>query len=238
MKPHTAYLLAGGRGWNRTDVDPVLEAILRGIGKPFPSIAYLGAANGDSPEFFQRTVVYLQKAGAGDVELAPIADAGVDLGAAKRILGRGDCVFIGGGDVAEGMRLLEERKMVPFLHELCGRGTPFLGTSAGSIMLSKCWVRWRDPDDDSTAEIFPCTALAGILCDTHGEADGWEELRALLRLVGDGQIGYGIPAGRAMGIHQDGAIEALGGGVARYLHRRGKIVRMADLLPCSCDKIS
>jgi len=48
-------------------------------------------------------------------------------------------------------------------------------------MLSKEWIRWRDPDDDATAEFFPCLGIAPLICDTHGEQDGWEELQALFK---------------------------------------------------------
>ncbi len=92
-------------------------------------------------------------------------------------------VFISGGDVEAGMEVLEERQILPFLRELFERGKPFFGSSAGSIMLGRQWVRWEDPDDDATANLFPCMGFAPIVCDTHGEAEGWEELRALLRLT-------------------------------------------------------
>ena len=65
-------------------------------------------------------------------------------------------------------------------------------------MLAQEWIRWRDPDDDATAEIFPCLGIAPVICDTHGEQDGWEELQALIALEKDKNIGYGIVSGTAM----------------------------------------
>jgi cyanophycinase-like exopeptidase len=232
-KPDKIYLLSGGRRVSRDDVDPVLEEVLRHLGKPSPSIAYVGVANGDSDDFFQWMVHDLQKAGAGEVKLARLADRHADPGEARKLLNAANCVFIGGGDVSEGMRLLEEKDMISFLLHLYNRGIPFLGRSAGSIMLSRCWIRWRDPDDEATGELFPCLGFAGVLCDTHGEGEGWEELHSLLRLAGNDQVGYGIPTGLAMCVHPDETVEALGGAVSRYIHRDGKIRRMADLLPSS-----
>ena len=140
-------------------------------------------------------------------------------------------VFISGGDVEAGMEVLEERQILPFLRELFERGKPFFGTSAGSIMLAWQWVRWEDPDDDATASIFPCMGFAPIVCDTHGEAEGWEELRTLLRLSPEGTLGYGIPAGAGLCVYPDGKLEAISAPVHCYANSGGAVLRSTDLLP-------
>ena len=118
-----------------------------------------------------------------------------------------------------------------FLQELYEQGKPFFGISAGSIMLAKSWVRWSNPDDDSTAELFPCLGLAPVICDTHGEQDGWEELKAGLKLAEDGQKGYGIVSGTAIKVYSDGRVEALGGVAHQFVRSEGKIVRLPDIQP-------
>jgi hypothetical protein len=83
--------------------------------------------------------------------------------------------------------------------------------SVGSIMLARQWIRWRDPDDEASSELFDCLGFAPVLCDTHGEAEGWEELKALLTLSPTGAIGHGIASGTAIVVEPDGAVSALGG---------------------------
>jgi hypothetical protein len=137
-----------------------------------------------------------------------------------------------GGDVEEGMRILEERQLLPFLRALYEAGKPFFGISAGSIMLAREWVRWDNPDDDASAAIFPCMRFAPVLCDTHGgEAEGWEELRALLRLEPEGTVGYGIPSGAGLCVYPDGRLEALGVPVHCFTSQGGLVERRADLQP-------
>jgi hypothetical protein len=92
------------------------------------------------------------------------------------------------------------------LARLFREGMPFLGLSAGSIMLAQAWVRWRDPEDDATAEEFPCLGFAPFLCDTHDEDSGWEELRMLIALSSKKRIGYGIPSGGGLRVEEDGAV--------------------------------
>jgi cyanophycinase-like exopeptidase len=140
-------------------------------------------------------------------------------------------VYISGGDVDRGMHTLEASGMAGFLAGLYREGKPFFGLSAGSIMLAKEWVRWCDPDDDTTAEIFPCLGLVPLLCDTHDEDGGWGELKKLLLLEQDGAVGYGIATGTALRVFPDGRVEALGGAVHRYVRRGGIVKRISDMNP-------
>lgn len=98
-------------------------------------------------------------------------------------------------------------------------------------MLAKEWVRWIDPDDDSTAETFPCLGFAPIICDTHAENDDWEELKVAVKLNKENIKGYGILSGSCLKVYPDGQKEALGGAVAIYLKQGSSIKRQRDLLP-------
>ena len=228
--PAAVHLLAGGRGSRRAGADPLLSAALAEAGRPRPSVAYVGVASDDDPDFFRMVSSWLTNAGAGEVRLAALASRRARPADARTVLAGADVVFVGGGDVEAGMARLAERGALPWLAELHRGGTPVVGLSAGSIMLARSWVRWSDPDDDAGAELFPCLGLAPLLCDCHGEDDGWEELRALLALAGDG-VGYGIPAGGALRVAADGAVRALGAAAARFERRAGRTTRAADLLP-------
>lgn len=224
------YLLAGGPGARRTR-DPALQAALTACGKRKPAVAYIGTASGDDASFLDFIGRRLMEAGAGAVDLAPLAEHHLDLARAKGVIGRADLVFFSGGDVEEGMRQLDAAGMTGSLRELYRGGMPFCGVSAGSIMLAQQWVRWRDPEDDSTAARFDCTGIAPVLCDTHAEGDGWIELKALLHLCPDGTVGYGIPSGLALRVLPDGAVEAFGGAVLAFARRKSEVVRLADLEP-------
>jgi cyanophycinase-like exopeptidase len=136
-----------------------------------------------------------------------------------------------GGDVEAGMRILESRNIFNIFRDLYQEGKVFFGVSAGSIMLCREWVRWNNPDDDSTAELFPCLNIAPVICDTHAEEDEWEELKVALRLKIDRCSGYGIPSGACLKVYPDGHIAAIGGAIAKYVKRGHKVIRLGDLLP-------
>lgn len=202
------FLVAGGRG--RGGTDSVLEFMLKRLAVRRPRVAYIGAAHGDDLDFFNRMKAMLVGAGAGDVERVPLAGHRRMDASATRMLDKADLIFMSGGDVEEGMRALRACRAVRLLRSLFEKGKPFLGISAGSIMLGQTWVRWKDPEDDSTAEPFDCLGLAPFSCDTHDEDSGWEELKTLVSLSPAGTRGYGFPSNSGMVVEPDGASVSCG----------------------------
>jgi cyanophycinase-like exopeptidase len=165
------------------------------------------------------------------IKHAVIAHPNADISKAKEIIRKADVVFFSGGDAEVGMKTLIEKNLVGFFHELVNQCNLLLGVSAGTIMLSQEWVRWKNPDDDATAELFPCLGLAPVICDTHAEGDEWVELKAAIKLKGEGAVGYGITSGACLKAYPDGRPEAVGGAVAQYKNVNGEIKRLEDLLP-------
>jgi dipeptidase E len=209
----------------------LIQAVFRECGVASPVVAYVGTAHGDDRGFFGFMAKYLFEAGAAEVNHALICPEKADLKKAQETLSSADMVYVGGGDVDEGIRILEKKNMVGYLRGLYENGKLFFGVSAGAIMLAKKWVRWRNPDDDSTAELFPCLGVASIICDTHSEQDGWEELKMALKLAEEGEKGYGIVSGTALKVYPAGEVQAIGGAVHQFIHQKGKVTRLSDIQP-------
>jgi len=223
------YLLAGGPGAKRQSPDPILQMALHELNKTKPSVAYIGAAHGDSLMFYLFIKRLIVAAGAGKVELVPLAKKKSNIAEAQLIIQSSDCIFVSGGDVSEGMRVLTEKSVIPLIKKRYDEGALIIGVSAGSIMLAKQWINWPDENDEASAELFPCMNIAPVLCDTHGEEDKWNELHSLLRLTDGDQIGYGIPSGGALRISTDGAVEAISLPLYRIERKGGDIARINDL---------
>jgi peptidase E len=200
------FLFAGGpqRGSGAL-VSRTLASVVRAGG----GAAYIGAANGDDRWFFDNANELLRDAGARSVTMIPLAGGKKPSQKALASLAESALVFVAGGDVEGGMSALSESGIIPVLKRLFHAGRAFCGISAGSIMLGKAWVRWPDPDDDNSAELFPCLGLADFICDTHDEDSDWEELRAAAKLERPGATVYGIPSGGALSVSPAGKIEAL-----------------------------
>ena len=223
------FLLAGGRPRESDTTNQLMRSVLDESGKDSPSIAYTGTASGDDSNFFTRMSGMLKMSGAGNITHAVIAPENADLDKARDILRAADLIFVGGGDVDGGMRVLREKNMVGFLEGLYEQEKVFFGTSAGAIMLAKEWVRWSDPDDADSAELFPCLDFAPVICDCHDEDGGWQELIAALELKETGTIGYGLSSGTGIKVYPDGSIEALAKPVHRYMREQDGVKRISDL---------
>jgi peptidase E len=221
--------LAGGRGSNNSE--SIIKQILRDIGRPLPLIAYVGVATQDNTDFYHHMSSMIRSAGDCKLVHALISPRNADLDKARDILKQADAIYVGGGDVEEGMTILQKKKLVDFFQELAHEGKMYFGVSAGSIMLAREWVRWKDPDDDDSAELFPCLGIAPVICDTHGEADNWEELQAALSLKPAGSIGYGITSGTCLKITPDDNVVALGGAISRYIYDGKNVNQQPDLIP-------
>ncbi len=230
--PKPAYLLSGDSHHHRKTRDPLIREMLRETGRDRPAVAYIGTASGDDAAFFQVLQRLFERTGAGTVALAPLVAPEADLSHSRALLEQADVIFLSEGDVDLGMRVLAARGLVSLLHERFRDGAVFSGFSAGSILMSRQWVRWRDPADDSTAEPFDCLGLVPLVCDMHDEAHGWEELKTLIRLRRvDREIGYGIPTSMGLRVRPDGRIEAIGGFVHRYTYRDGRVDNIGDISP-------
>ncbi|MBN2402473.1 MAG: Type 1 glutamine amidotransferase-like domain-containing protein [Spirochaetes bacterium] len=227
IKP--VYLIAGGNWRKPGALMPILKEVMKAAGKEHPQIGYIGTANGDDPWFFDSINENLMSAGADSIRQIFLADNNADMKAAKSALSSVDAIFMSGGDVEEGMRWLNLHKLTPFLMELYANGVLFFGLSAGSIMLGKQWVRWKDPDDDSSASLFGCMGIAPVVCDTHAEKDKWEELITAVKLLGDKSKGYGIPAGGVIVAGADGGLSALVKPAALFVNNSGRVVRTDDI---------
>lgn len=226
MKEKPVFLLAGGRNASSA---AIIKAVFQEIAAPRPNIAYVGAANNDDERFFKRVADEITRAGNCAVMHALLAAPGADIAKAKEVLQQADAIFVSGGDVEAGMQVLESHRLVPYFQHLYEQGKLFFGASAGSIMLAREWVRWQDPEDDTTAELFPCLNIAPVLIDTHAEADDWEELQVAMKLSWPGSTGYGIPSGGCLKVYPDEDVQPLGLPIVRFAKTGVTVVKLEDL---------
>jgi cyanophycinase-like exopeptidase len=206
------------------------KAALDALDRPDPLVAYVGVASNDDRGFYSRLRGLLGASGAR-IKLAKMASPRASASEARSLLAESDLVFMSGGDVEQGMKILHERDMARVLLALGRSGKPMFGVSAGSLMMGREWVRFPDQDDESTAEIFPCLGLAPVHVDAHSEEDGWSELCILVRLLherGDTDpVGYGLtgPGGLCVTFDDHGVdVKAMGTPIPRIVVRRGKVV--------------
>lgn len=217
-----AYLLAGaGPATSRRSVR-YHRACIAATGTPRPTIAYVGAASDDDRSFAAMLRALVFGPGAR-VVLVELTRRAVPTSTLRSRLAAADLVFFTGGDVERGMALIDDRALAPYLRELARAGKPMEGISAGAILLGRHWLRF--PERGAPA-VFRCLGVVPASFDTHGEADGWSELRELARRVRGEPVVYGIPSHG--GAVWDGQwLRSLGRPLAR-LRSGARVRRLAD----------
>lgn len=172
-----------------------LKTVVKSLPKKKPLVAYVGAASNDNVAF--RKMLGAMFVGTGIcMEPVLLARKNAKVSAARQLLHDCDLVFMSGGDVEHGMKILDDRGVSDDLRTLAAGGKPFVGISAGSIMTGHSWVRFPG-DDDAHAEPFACLGIVPLCLDAHSEEDDWSELRVLMALLnagGEKTIGYGVPS--------------------------------------------
>jgi peptidase E len=231
----TVHLIGGGPGALMATRRHLKQAVAAaGVKKPL--VAYVGVASNDDVGF--QTMLGALFVGTGArLEPVKLAHKTAKVAAARQLLADADVVFLSGGDVHHGMRLLDERGVSDDLRALAAGGKPFVGISAGSIMACRDWVAFPD-DDDSRAHPFACLGIAPLHMDAHSEGDGWSELRVLVRLLADRHdddpVGYGVPARGCLRVDLHGTapkLTALGAPIARISLKKGLVVDKTPLNP-------
>ena len=228
-------LMAGKFGSKNFGTKPYLREAFERTGAAKPSLVYIGAASGDNRAFGTALCAIARLSGAHAVHWPKLAGKKKESALARELLGEADGVFIGGGDVEEGIKTLHETDVADALREAHGRGAVFCGMSAGAIMLGERWVRWPHEDaSDAEAETFPCLGIVPFSLDTHGEGDGWLETRSFAtvraRELGAVARAYGIPSGGALLSSGDGRPRALGVPAQVFAAHPGKKAHaLADL---------
>jgi peptidase E len=240
------HLIGGGPG-TMGSLREHLRSLLPGVPcapKKKPTVAYVGAASGDDAGFRDMIGAEIARAGARAVAVK-LASSRAKLSTARAVLESADVIFVSGGDVDFGMKVLHDRGATPVFEKLAREGRPLIGISAGSIMLGRAWIRFPDGDEHKgksslPPRVFPCLGLAPVYVDAHAEEDRWAELRTLIRLLaacGERPVGYGLTRKGGVSIEPTGRgarVIPFGTPAPKFAVKAGKVARVAALrLGCS-----
>jgi cyanophycinase-like exopeptidase len=166
----------------------------------------------------------LFRAGAETVDFVRLARDIIDADSAGETLSRADVIFFSGGEVEDGMDWINKHRLAGLLKDLYLNGRQFIGISAGAIMIGSHWVKWRIPENDDTAELFDCLGLVPEIFDTHAEDEDWVELKAALRLRGEGALGYGLPRGGVISADSRGNLINIVNKYLTFIYKNGAFV--------------
>ena len=184
-----------------------------------PRAAYLGASNGDAPEFYELFVAAMEQIAIADCRQIPSHPSPGDL----EFLGGADLILLAGGSVEQGWRAFKEAGLDQKLVERYYGGALLVGISAGAVQLGlKGW-------DDAGDKALDMLRIVPFVVDAHDEP-GWGRLQQAVRKAGEHGRGLGIPSGGGALYHPDYSVEPVRQAVVE-VHQTEEGLSQALLLP-------
>lgn len=196
------FLLADSQPLFGTGSDsllPVLRESLQVSERNLTKAAYIGASNGDAPEFFELFVAAMDGINLHQSRLIH-AEFGND---DRAFLESADLLLLAGGDTDEGWKIMTSTGMDAVITRSYYRGAVLVGVSAGALQLGMGWY------GAGSAGIVEGLRLVPYYIDVHSEQDDWSRLRKLVATKEEYAKGFGIPSGGAMIYHADVSVEAV-----------------------------
>jgi hypothetical protein len=177
-----------------------LEKIREELDSPDPKAAYIGASNGDSPEFYALFQAAMDGIHLQSCRMIPAKPTEED----RNFLVSADLVLFAGGDVEQGWTAFEQNGIKELIPQKRYDGALLVGISAGAVQLGLGTLL-----ESATMKKLSTFRFAPFYVGAHEEESDWWNLRALVNLAGDGSRGIGIPAGGGLIFSPDGSLEPI-----------------------------
>ncbi|HEV3052862.1 MAG TPA: Type 1 glutamine amidotransferase-like domain-containing protein [Longimicrobium sp.] len=204
-----------------------IDRVAAYTGPGAPRAAYLGASNGDDPDFYGLFVAAMEGIGPAECRMIPAVPSDED----RAFLERADLVLLAGGDVERGWRAFEASGVRELVEQRYHAGAVLIGVSAGAVQLGTSG--WPEGDPDAP---FPTWGLVPFVVDAHAEDQDWAALRTVVRARDEGARGMGIPRGAGLVYHPDGSVEAVRHPVEEVSVSGGTLVQAMILPPTGAER--
>lgn len=184
--------------------------------------AYIGASNGDAPEFYDLFVAAMEAVEIRNTRHIPSEPMDDE----KEFLDQADLILLAGGDVWRGWEVFERNGWQQKLTERYYAGALLLGVSAGAVQLGlKGWH-----EEEGKSGTFDTLRLVPFVIDAHDEP-GWAKLLQVVPKAGEHARGFGIPTGGGAVYHPDYSVEPIRHPLTEVSLSEEGAVRQALLFP-------
>ena len=195
------YLLADSQlfFW-KSDSNPLAERVRADLDSSSPKAAYIGASNGDQPEFYSLFQAAMEAMGISNCRSVQSQPSKEDIS----FIEEADLILLSGGDVERGWRTFEQNGLKELVPRKRFDGAILIGVSAGAVQLGLgCLSNSAQPKQIDMFRFAP------FYVGAHDEENDWWDLRALVNLSQTDTRAIGIPAGGGAVYQSDGTLEPI-----------------------------
>jgi len=195
------YLLADSQifFW-KDDSGSLARRIRADLGSSSPKAAYLGASNGDQPEFYSLFLAAMEMMEVSDCRLVPSNPSRDDI----MFVEKADLILLAGGDVERGWKVFEQNGFKDLIARKRYDGALLIGVSAGAVQLGLGSL-----SNSAQPKPFHTFRFAPFYVGAHDERNDWWDLRALVNLSQSDTRAIGIAMGGGVAYYPDGTLEPI-----------------------------
>ena len=221
MKP--IYLFADSQllFWNNEGT-LFLDSIRKLIVSPSPKAAYIGASNGDEPQFYSIFEAAMEGVGIHDCRMILSSFSAGD----ESFVNEADIILLAGGNVETGWNVFKQVGLTEAIPKRHSEGAVLIGISAGAVQLGLYGLA----EEESINKLIDTFKLVPFIISAHDEGREWKSLIEAIELLDGSAIGIGIQFGGGLIYHPDRRIEAIRYPLNEFSKTEGRIVRSV-LLP-------
>lgn len=172
-----------------------------------PKAAYIGASNGDDPNYYTVFEAAMENIGIRTHRMILSLPSEED----SAFLDEADVIVLAGGSVERGWRVFQSSGLGEAIVERYSKGVTLIGVSAGAVQLGMLGCSEEDGSPNDYVETFK---LVPYIVSAHDEEHDWEPLKQAVRTVRI--AGLAIPAGCGLIYHPDHTIEPLGHSILEF----------------------
>lgn len=233
MKP--IYLFADSQLLFWKDEDRLfLDSVRDQIERPQPKAAYIGASNGDDPEFYALFQAAMEGIGISDCCMitSQLTEAEASF------LDDADLILLAGGDVQRGWDAFKQNGVREVVVKRYLEDAVLIGISAGSVQLG--WFGWPE-GELAPNQLFDTFRLVPFVVDAHDEKNAWRNLRQSIQFCGGVVHGIGLPSGGGLIYHTNHTAEAIRYPAVELFLKSGEIAQsllMPPGLEASADVVA
>jgi hypothetical protein len=195
------YLLADSQLlFLKNDSNSLAERVRADLDSSSPKAAYIGASNGDQPEFYDLFVAAMESMAISDCRFVRSQPSRED----TAFLEDAGLIVLSGGDAERGWQVFEQNGLKELLSRLRYDGVVLIGVSAGAVQLGLGHL--SNAAQPKQIDMF---RFAPFYVGAHDEGNDWFDLRALVNLSRSDTRAIGLPAGGGAVYYPDGTLEPL-----------------------------
>jgi hypothetical protein len=217
------YLLADSQLlFVKSGEDSLAQRIRADLDTSSPKAAYIGASNGDQPEFYSLFQAAMESMDISKCRLVPSQPSREDIS----FLEEAGLIVLSGGDVERGWQVFEQNGLKELLPKKRFDGAVLIGVSAGAIQLGLGCL-----SNSSQPKQIDMFRFAPFYVGAHDEENDWFDLRALVNLSQVDTRAIGLPAGGGAVYYADGTLEPLRKPLIEIVKEDSKIKENLMLAP-------